>query len=166
MVPLDHRRARSIAPLHVVGKAVLDARIDVELAYASSEERALDRGDEWPHQTLPAVGGIDQHVQKAGTTVGPRWSRDRESNEDRPVPRRHHHRIAVGRLPPHFTGRERARAPLLALELQHSRAEITPGCGVERDSLDRGWHQRLVISTTRASPARSLITRVSPPSEY
>jgi hypothetical protein len=37
MVRLDDRRARAVTPLHVVGKAVFDARIDVQLVYASSE---------------------------------------------------------------------------------------------------------------------------------
>jgi len=102
VVPLDHRRARSIAPLHVVGKAVLDARIDVELAYASSEELALDRGDERPHQTLPAVGGIDQQVQKGDAARGPRRSGHREPDKGRPVRRRHHDGIAIRCLPPHL----------------------------------------------------------------
>jgi hypothetical protein len=32
VVRFDHLRARSVTPLDVIGKAVLDARIDVELA--------------------------------------------------------------------------------------------------------------------------------------
>ena len=166
MVRLDDRRARSVPPLHVVGKTVFDARIDVELAYASGEELALECDDQRPHQTLTAVGGIDQHVQKGDAALTPRRSGDGESDEDLPVPRRHHHGIGVGGLPAHLTRRERSRAPLLALELKQSRAELTPDRLIERVALD-GWrHQRLVTSTTRASPARSLITRVSPPSEY
>jgi len=37
VVRLDHRGARSITPLDVVGKAVLHSRIDVELAYPAGE---------------------------------------------------------------------------------------------------------------------------------
>jgi hypothetical protein len=122
MVPLDHRGARSITALHVVGEAVLDAGVDVQLANPASEELALDRRDERPDETPPAIRRIDQHVQQARAAFGPRRSCDRESDQGRSVPGRHHDGVRVGRLPPHLARGERARTPLLALELQHPRA--------------------------------------------
>jgi len=140
VVRLDHRGARSITPLDVVGKAVFHPRIDVELTYPSSEQLALHPGDERPHQTLPAVGGIDQHVQKARAALGPSRSPDRESDKSRTVPGRHHDRIAVRRLPAHLARGKRPFPPLLALELEHPRAELTPRPGIERDGPDRRRH--------------------------
>jgi hypothetical protein len=102
MVWIDDRRAGSVPSLDVVGKAVVDARVDVELAYASGQELALDRGDERPHQTPTTVGGIDENVQKGHAALAPGRSRHREPDKDLTVPRRHHHGIAVGDLPAHL----------------------------------------------------------------
>src|SRR5438093_132358 len=135
-------------------------------ARSSPTPRPIHRGDQRPHKALPAVCGIDEHIEQARASVAPGRSRNGEADERRAIPCGHHHRFAVCGLPAHFTLRERARAPFLALELQHPRTELTPGGGIERDGLDRGHHQRLVTVTTRASPARSLITRVPPPREY
>jgi hypothetical protein len=63
MVRLHHGGARPVAALHVVGEAVLDARIDVELADRTGEQLQLERGEEWPHQPLPAICGVEEHVQ-------------------------------------------------------------------------------------------------------
>jgi len=52
------------------------------------------------------------------------------------------------------------------LELHHSRPELAPERRIEDEAFHMRRHQRRVIPTTRASPARSLMTRVSPPSEY
>src|SRR5207248_11590658 len=147
-------------------ESVIDTRVDIELADPARCERALDGGDERPHQAAPTVRGIDEHVQKTGAALCPRGSSDRESDKGLAVPARHDHGMAVGRLPSHLALRECTGAPLVAFELEHPWAELTPRGRIERDGLDHRRHQRLVIPTTRASPARSLITRVSPPSEY
>jgi hypothetical protein len=102
MVRLDHGRARSVSSLHVVGEAVVHARIDVELADAPCGELALHRREERPDKTLPSVGGIDQHVQKGDAARGPRRSGHREPDKGRPVRRRHHDGIAIRCLPPHL----------------------------------------------------------------
>ena len=81
MVLLDDGRPRSITPLDRVGESVFDTRVDLELAYPARGELALDRGDERPHQALPAIRGIDEHVEKARAGLAPRGSRDRESDE-------------------------------------------------------------------------------------
>jgi hypothetical protein len=166
MVSFDDGRARSVVPLYVVGETVVHARIDLELVDPARRELALDRGDERPHQALPAIGGIDENVEEARASVAPSGSGDRESNERRPVPRRHDYGVGVRRLPSHLALGKGTPTPLLALELQHSRPELSPGGGVECDRFDHWRHQRRVTTTTRASPARSLMTRVSPPSEY
>jgi hypothetical protein len=140
MVPFDDRRPTSIAPLDRVRKPVLHARVDVELADPARREFALDRRDERPHETATAIPGIDQHIQETRVALGPRRSRDREADQRRAVPGRHHHRIAVCGLPPHLALRERARAPLLALELQQARTKLAPGSGIERDRFDRSHH--------------------------
>src|SRR5256885_15950970 len=111
MVPLDPLGARSIAALDVVGEAVVDAGIDVELANPTSEKLALDPRDEGPDETLPAVRGIDQHIEQADATGGPRRPRDREPDELRTVPGRHHNGIPVHRLPPHLARGERSFPP-------------------------------------------------------
>ena len=103
MVRLDHLGARSVVALDVVGKPVIYTRIDVELAYALGEEPSLHRGDERPHQAPPAVTGIDQHIEKGDAALVPGRPRDRESDQSRSVPRRHHHGVAVGDLPAHLT---------------------------------------------------------------
>jgi hypothetical protein len=166
VIRLDDRRASLVTPLDRVGESVLDTRVDLELAYSPREKLALDLGDERPHKAPPAIRRIDQDVEEARAARGPGRARDSESNERLSVPCRHHDSVAVRGLPAHFARRERAWAPLLAFEFDHPRTQLTPGGGIERDRLDRRCHYRLVTWTTRASPARSLITRVSPPSEY
>jgi len=166
MVRLDHPCALAVAPLHVSRESVVHARIDLELVDPPRRELALDRGDHRPHQTLPAVCGIDQHVQQAGAGIGPRRSGDRKSNKRRPIPCRDHDGVAVGGLPPHLALGKRARTPLPAFELEHPRAKLAPERLVKNERPHSRRHQRLVMPTTRASPARSLITLVSPPIEY
>ena len=63
MISFDHGRPGAVTPLEVVRESVLHTRVDVELAYPSGEELALDRGDQRPHQAPPPVGRIDQHVE-------------------------------------------------------------------------------------------------------
>src|SRR5207247_2197699 len=108
--------------------------------------RRHDR-EEVPHQAPAPIRRVDEHVEKTGAAFRPRRSRDRESDKSRAVPARHHHGVAVRRLPPHLALGERPRAPLLALELEHSWAELPPRSRIERDCLDRRRHQRLVIPT-------------------
>jgi hypothetical protein len=102
MVLFDDRCARSVAVLEVVGESVVHARIDLELAYPSSGQLALDSTDEPPHQALPAVRGVDQDVEEAHSPLSPFGSRDRKSNKRRSVPGRHHNGIAVRGLPAHL----------------------------------------------------------------
>ena len=94
--------------LDVVGKTVIDAGIDIELTNPASEELALDRRDERPDETLPTVGGSDEHVEKTHAAFRPRRSRDGESDQRRAVPRGHHHGVSVRRLPPHLARGERS----------------------------------------------------------
>jgi len=94
--------------LEIVGESVVHARIDLKLAYPSSEELALDRGDERPDETLPAIRRIDLHVEEAHAAFRPRRSRDGESDQRRAVPRRYHHGVPVGGLPSHLARGERA----------------------------------------------------------
>ncbi|HEX9267880.1 MAG TPA: hypothetical protein VF965_10380 [Candidatus Limnocylindria bacterium] len=94
--------------LEVVGKTVIDAGIDIELTNPASEELALDRRDERPDETLPAIRRIDQHVEQARAAFRPRRSRDGESDQRRAVPRGHHHGVPVGDLPSHLARGERA----------------------------------------------------------
>jgi len=166
VVRLDNPRALAIAPLYVVGEPVIHARIDLELVYSPRRELALDRGDHGPHQTAAAVCGIDQHVQQAGAGIRPGRPGDRESDKRRPIPFCDHDGVAVGGLPPHLPFGERTPSPLLPLELDHPRPELAPERLIENKRPHPRRHQRLVMPTTRASPARSLITLVSPPIEY
>jgi hypothetical protein len=108
VVALDDCRPRSVPPLDRVRESILDPRVDLEFPDPASQELALDRRDERPHQAPPAVCGIDQHVEKAHAALARSWSRDRESDQRGAVPGRHHDGIAVGRLPPHLALRERA----------------------------------------------------------
>jgi hypothetical protein len=102
MVRFDHGRAGSVTPLDVVREAVVDARVDVELAYPSDDELALDRLDESPRQATPAVRGIDKHIQKS-CPISRARSGHSEPDERGAVPESLDHRIAVGGLPAHLT---------------------------------------------------------------
>lgn len=141
MVSFDERRAPSVTPLDRVRKAIVDARVDLELPYPARRELALDRADERPNQTLSPVQRIDEHVEEACATVGPRRSRDSETDERRAMPGRTDHSVGVCRLPPHLALGKCTRTPLLPLELQHARAELTPGGGIEDDDPDRWRHE-------------------------
>jgi len=165
MVGLDHGGPRSIASLDRVREPVLDARVDLELVDPAREQLALDRCDERPHQAATPIGRIDEDVKEARTSIAPGRSRDGEADEQRTVRRSRHYGIAVCRLPAHLAPRERPGAPFLPLELLHSRTKIAPSGRIDGNDPDRRGHQRVTV-TTRASPARSLMTRVSPPSEY
>jgi hypothetical protein len=103
VVSFDHRRPGSVTPLDVVGKPVVDARIDFELVDATCCQLTLHRGDERPDQALPAVRGIDQHVEEARAAPGIGRSRDGEPHERRALPRSTDHRVTIRRLPPHLT---------------------------------------------------------------
>jgi len=131
VVALDDLRSRSVTPFDRIGESVVDARIDLEFVDSASDELPLHRGDERPHEALPAVCGIDKHIEQAGAGVAPGWSRDGEADQRRAIPCRHHDGVAVGGLPPHLARRERARAPFLPLELQHPRTELAPSRGIE-----------------------------------
>jgi hypothetical protein len=102
VVALDDLRARSVTTFDRIGESVVDARVDLELTDSPRCEPALDRGDERPDQALPPVRGIDQHVEEARAGFGPSGACDRKSDEDGAVPRGHHHRFAIGGLPPHL----------------------------------------------------------------
>ena len=81
MVAFDDLGSRSVTPLHRVGEAVLDTRVDLELSDAAREELPLDRGDERPHQSLAPVRRIDEHVQEARAGVRPCGPGDREADQ-------------------------------------------------------------------------------------
>jgi hypothetical protein len=162
VIGVDHSGAAPVPPLDRIGEAVLDARVDVQLADAAARELALDRGDERPHQTAPAMIRIDEDVVEAGPSRAPRRSGHGEADAFAAEKGRRDHGLAVRRLPPHLADRERALPPLGALQRQHPLAEQLPRRGTRRVQLDRA--QRVTV-TTRGSPARSLITRVVPPSE-
>jgi hypothetical protein len=102
MIWLDHDRARAVATLDRVGESVVDPRVDVELSYPSGRKLALDLRDERPNQPLSAMCRIDEHVEKAGSAVGPGGSADREGDERRAFPGRRYHRVGVRRLPAHL----------------------------------------------------------------
>ena len=59
MVLLDDGRATPVTLLDRVRESILDPRVDLEVPDPARGELALERGDERPHQALPAVGGID-----------------------------------------------------------------------------------------------------------
>jgi hypothetical protein len=102
VILLDDGRARPIATLDRVGESVLDPRIDLELSDSARSQPPLDSGDEPPHQAMPPMRGVDQHVKKAHAALPPFGSGDGESNKRRSIPGCHHDGIAVRRLPPHL----------------------------------------------------------------
>jgi hypothetical protein len=167
VIRLDDRRARSVPPLDSVGEPVVYPCIDLQLRDAADCESALDSSDQGPHQALPPIRGIDEHVEKACATLSPFRSRDRESDEGRSIPGRHDDGVGVRRLPPHLALGERSPAPLLAFELQHPRTKLAPGgrvkdCGFDRRSqsapgdADNASVAREVIDDARLSAERVL----------
>jgi hypothetical protein len=81
VVGFDDLRARSVTPFDRIGESVVDACIDLELVDSTSDELPLHRGDERPHEALPAVCRIDKHIEQAGAGVAPGRSRDGEADE-------------------------------------------------------------------------------------
>ena len=78
MVALDDLRSRSVTPFDRIGESVVDARIDLEFVDSASDELPLHRGDQRPHKALPAVCGIDEHIEQARASVAPGRSRNGE----------------------------------------------------------------------------------------
>ena len=62
MVWIDDRRATAVATLDRVGESVVHARVDVQLRCPLGGEVPLDLGEEWPHQALSAVLGMDDEI--------------------------------------------------------------------------------------------------------
>ena len=67
MVRFDDQCTRPVATLDRVGKSVVDACVDVQVAETARRELALDFGHERPDQPSPAVTRIDEDVEEART---------------------------------------------------------------------------------------------------
>jgi hypothetical protein len=108
VILLDQRRSGPVAALDRIGETIVDASVDLELVDATREKLALELGEKRPDQATAAIGGVDEHVEKARASVAPGGSGNGEADEERTVPGRRDDRVAVHRLPAHLASGERA----------------------------------------------------------
>ena len=149
MIRVDDYRARPVATLDRGRESVVDSGVDVELRETARRKPALDFRHEGPDQAPPAVSRIDEYVEEARTRTRPTRPRNGEAEQRSAIPERSDHGMRIRHLTANLAGRERARTPLGAFQLEHPSAD-TPPCRITRsEQLEGRRHGYRVMATTR-----------------